>query len=132
MKPQTSPFAAKKNALGRDVKAGDAIGEVSTFGGVAKHLHFEIEIPLPVSLLFGERCTLEVQSRRVHICSARDKAPPYASLVDAYLRERFGLEVESGNYRIDRETGLPELPVHGGHEVAAAKFANERKIRIIP
>ena len=42
-------------------------------------------------------------------CSTPAKVPPYPSLVVAYLRERYGYQVDLS--KKDRKLGLPVLPV---------------------
>ncbi|MGY3591503.1 hypothetical protein ACVIGB_008918 [Bradyrhizobium sp. USDA 4341] len=128
MNPDLSPFRAgapDRLKLGDNVKAGQPIGVMGDFmdgpAGTTKHLHFEIEAPVPKAVLFGPPCTRKDAKTGVSIrfCMAREKAPPFPSLIVAYLRERYGRQTDLG--KLDKETGLPLLPVLADHEVLPAK-----------
>ncbi|WP_456720541.1 MULTISPECIES: M23 family metallopeptidase [unclassified Bradyrhizobium] len=128
MNPDLSPFRAgapDRLKLGDNIKAGQPIGVMGDFmdgpAGTTKHLHFEIEAPVPKAVLFGPPCTRKDAKSGVSIrfCMAREKAPPFPSLIVAYLRERYGRQTDLG--KLDKETGLPLLPVLTDHEVLPTK-----------
>jgi predicted nucleotidyltransferase len=128
MNPDLSPFRAgapDRLQLGDSVKAGQRLGVMGDFmdgpAGTTKHVHFEIEAPVPKAVLFGSPCIRHDEKTKtdVRVCMAREKAPPFSSLIVAYLRERYGRQVDLGN--IDKETGLPMLPVLSDHEAVPAK-----------
>ncbi|APG12023.1 hypothetical protein BKD09_27170 [Bradyrhizobium japonicum] len=128
MNPDLSPFRAgapDRLKLGDSVKAGQLIGVMGDFmggpGGTTKHMHFEIEAPVPKAVLLGPPCIHHDAKTNtdVRVCMAREKAPPFASLIVAYLRERYGRQVDLG--KLDKETGLPLLPELPDHEVLPAK-----------
>src|SRR5450756_1466379 len=124
MKPDKSPFRhddPNHLALGDRVAAGQLIGYMGKYldgpNGTTKHLHFEIEAPVPKAVLLGPACLYSVGKKQtpVRVCTAREKAPPFATLIVAYFAERYGYPVPLG--RIDGLTGLPSLPVLQGHEI---------------
>ena len=128
MNPDLSPFrtgAPNRLKLGDSVKAGQPIGVMGDFmdgpAGTTKHLHFEIEAPVPKAVLLGPPCIRHDAKTNtdVRVCMAREKAPPFSSLIVAYLRERYGRQVDLGS--VDKETGLPLLPVLTDHEVVVPK-----------
>jgi murein DD-endopeptidase MepM/ murein hydrolase activator NlpD len=133
MRPDQSPFnrsLPNHLALGDRVAAGQVIGHMGQFhqgrtNGTTKHLHFEIEAPVPKAVLLGPAClfqtTVNGARRTVRVCSAREKAPAFPSLIVAYLAERYGERVDLT--RIDGLTGLPSLPRLPAHEEAAPSLS---------
>jgi murein DD-endopeptidase MepM/ murein hydrolase activator NlpD len=128
MNPDLSPFregAAGHLKLGDRVVAGQRLGVMGDFmdspGGTTKHLHFEIEAPVPKSVLLGPPCVHhDARSNTdVRSCMAREKAPPFPSLIVVYFRERYGRDVDLST--IDKETGLPTLPVIVDHEITPTR-----------
>jgi murein DD-endopeptidase MepM/ murein hydrolase activator NlpD len=132
MRPDQSPFSQSspnRIALGDRVAAGQLIGYMGKFldepKGTTKHLHFEIEAPVPKAVLLGPACLFQAkvngEMRTVRVCTAREKAPAYPTLIVSYLAERYGESVELT--KIDTLTGLPSLPILPAHEEGAASTA---------
>jgi murein DD-endopeptidase MepM/ murein hydrolase activator NlpD len=133
MKPDESPFKRSLPnhlALGDRVAAGQVIGHMGQFyqgliHGTTKHLHFEIEAPVPKEVLLGSACLFETtvnkKTRTVRVCTAREKAPAFPSLIVSYLAERYGESVDLT--KIDKSTGLPSLPTLPAHEQGATPAA---------
>lgn len=126
MNPEKSPFksgVANQLKLGDRVAAGQLLGYMGRFlvhpTGTTKHLHFEIEAPVPKAVLLGDACVVAAKDKngvvvKIRTCSAREKAPAYPSLIVSYLNDRFNKKVDLS--KIDRLTGLPTLPVMQEHE----------------
>jgi len=112
--------------------AGQVIGIMGDFmdtpGGTTKHLHFEIEAPVPKSVLLGPVCvhTDKKTNTDVRTCLAREKAPPFAALIASYFRERYGHDLDLS--AIDKLTGLPTLPVVRDHEISMKNEAAVRRV----
>jgi murein DD-endopeptidase MepM/ murein hydrolase activator NlpD len=131
MNPEWSPFAIANGAtlrLNSEVKAGQVIGYMHGYMdhtplGTSKHLHFEIEYALPEDLL--NTCTRIRGGKKVQLCATPAKAPPYPSLLVAYLRERYGYQVDLSQR--DPKLGvavLPKLPNEiTGDELRATGYA---------
>jgi hypothetical protein len=124
MNPDKSPFrehAPNQFRLGDRVAAGQLIGYMGKFlggpNGTTKHLHFEIEAPVPKNVLLGPACASVINHHNVRVCTAREKAPAFATLITAYLAERYGEKVDLS--KIDALTGLPTLPFLPAHELEA-------------
>jgi murein DD-endopeptidase MepM/ murein hydrolase activator NlpD len=124
MNPDKSPFrddAANQLRIGDRVAAGQLIGYMGKFlgtpNGTTKHLHFEIEAPIPKNVLLGPACASVINHHNVRVCTAREKAPAFATLIVAYLAERYGEKVDLS--KIDALTGLPTLPFLAAHELEA-------------
>jgi hypothetical protein len=123
MNPEKSPFRhdAHNNRLviGDRVAAGQLIGYMGRFlgnpSGTTKHLHFEIEAPVPKAVLLGPACTSVINGNKVRVCTAREKAPPFPTLLVSYMAERYGETVDLS--KIDALTGLPTLPPLPAHEM---------------
>lgn len=122
MEPELSPFrdgVADRLRLGDRVAAGQLIGFMGDFmdgpAGTTKHLHFEIETPVPKSVLLGPVCLFERDGKTIRVCLAREKAPPLPTLIVSYLWERYGESVNLST--IDNLTGLPVLPVLPAHQI---------------
>ena len=68
-----------------------------------------------VTVLLGPACTSVINGNKVRVCTAREKAPPFPTLLVSYMAERYGETVDLS--KIDALTGLPTLPPLPAHEM---------------
>jgi murein DD-endopeptidase MepM/ murein hydrolase activator NlpD len=134
--PESSPFTSVGGSkpqlrLGDRVLAGQRIGTMGRYlnglEGTTRHLHFEIEAPVPKAVHESASCLVKIESKLrsdqkqksapkgENVCTAREKAPPYPSLVVAYLRERYGIVVPLAGK--DNDTGRQSLSEMPSHEI---------------